>query len=206
MIGEHGGHAGMRARVAGEPAGTVRPGVGAGRPGRGQELVTLHREQEPGEHPGRADRQEAGTADQGGGEREPAGQRQRGAGQRGTAAGDTVYRAHPRDRLCLRLRLRQPGGNALGDRIAQVCLHLGQGVPHLAWAPAQRDEQPVQVVLDRVGRRVRGAPAHAVTPGRAGRRGETAAGVPSTRATDPLNSLHCRDCSASAASPATVSR
>jgi PAS domain S-box-containing protein len=206
MVGEHGGHAGMRAGVPGEPAGAIRPGVGARRPGRGQELVALHREQQPGGQPGPADRQEACPADQGGGEREPANQRQRWAGQCGPAAGDPVHRAHPRDRLRLCLRLCQPSGDPLSDRVAQVRLHLSQGVPHLARAAAQRDEQPVEVVLDGVSRCVRDVPAHAVTPGRAGRHGEAATGVPSTRATEPLNSLHCCDCSASAASPAAVSR
>ena len=39
-----------------------------------------------------------------------------------------------------------------------------------------------------------------------GRHVMPAAGVPSTRATDPLNSRHCSACSARAAAPAGVSR
>src|SRR5262249_55180899 len=78
-----------------------------------------------------------------------------------------------------------PGGDALGHGITQVRLHLGQRVPHLAGAAAERDQQPVQVVLDEVAGCVRGSAAHAMPPAVA----STGDAEPSsTRAIEPLNS------------------
>ena len=105
--------------------------------------------------------------------------------------GDPGHRAHPPYRLRLRVRFGQPGRHPLGHRVVQVCLYLGQGVPDLPRAAAQRDQQAIQVVLDGIGGGIGGVAGHASAPRESGRHVMPAAGVPSTRATDPLKSRHC---------------
>jgi Kef-type K+ transport system membrane component KefB len=206
VVGEHRGDAGVRAGAASQPPRTVRPGVAVLRPGRGEERVALRRQQYPGDQPGPADRHEPRPADQGGGQRQPAGQRQRRPGQAAALPGDPGHRAHPPHRLRLRLRFGQPGRHAFGHRVAQVRFYLAQGVPDLARAAAQRDQQAIQVVLDGIAGRLGGVAGHASAPRRRARHTVPAAGMPSTRATDPLNSRHWSACSARAAAPAGVSR
>ena len=175
----------------------VRAALGrVGHPGRvaGHEALAEGHAHALGDHAAGAHGGQPDAADQGGDQDQldEHGGRQQPRGRGGELAGEGAWRAEALDRPPPRLRWVQAARQLLVDRVAQMVLDLREHAPHVAGPAAQLHQQPVEVVVDRIG------------PAGASRLARAHVDHPSTACTPLANSPHSPRRARSAASPAPV--